>query len=489
MINSIKYFEEECINKFEKLENDFMKEPQKLAEYVLGLTEELHNLGLRMIQESLEEMNQMLRKSQKRLHHWVVESHEKKQLITSLGTVTFNKTLFTNKETGESEYLLDRILGLQKHERITEDALASMLTEAVQTSYRRGGEETSLTTDIEKQTVKNKIHALEFPKNKEKPETKKQVEYLYIEADEDHASLQFREKKGDLEENENHQKNNCLITKLIYVHEGIEKEAPKSKRSKLVNPYYFCGTSYGEENTVFWDEVYEYISNHYDLDKVKKIYLNADGGTWIKSGMKQIAGITFVLDEFHLEKYLTKLTSHMKDSREDAAEELRAAIRSKTQKDFEKIVERLEECLETETGLKRITEAKEYLLSNWTAAKLRLRHQDGVKGSSTEGHVSHVLSSRMSSRPMGWSIKGATKMAKLRAYVMNGGDMLKLARYQKRNMPKAVGAEYDVLSSTQIIQSEKNRHGELGKYVESINHSMSLQNRKIVYFNSQIWGL
>lgn len=123
------------------------------------------------------------------------------------------------------------------------------------------------------------------------------------------------------------------------------------------------------------------------------------------------------------------------------------------------------------------------------AAKLRLRHQNGVKGSSTEGHVSHVLSSRMSSRPMGWSIKGATKMAKLRAYELNGGDMLELIRYQKRNLPKAAGAEYEILSSTEIIKSEKNRHGELGKYVENINHSISLQNRKIVYFNSHIWGL
>ena len=123
------------------------------------------------------------------------------------------------------------------------------------------------------------------------------------------------------------------------------------------------------------------------------------------------------------------------------------------------------------------------------AAKLRLRHQNGVKGSSTEGHVSHVLSSRMSSRPMGWSIKGATKMAKLRAYELNRGDMLELIRYQKRNLPKAAGAEYEILSSTEIIKSEKNRHGELGKYVENINHSISLQNRKIVYFNSHIWGL
>ena len=109
MINSIRYFEEKCINKFEKLENEFMKEPLKLAEYVLSLTDELHNLGLRMIQESLESMNEMLRKSQKRLQHWAVESHETKQLLTSLGAVTFKKTLFTNKETGKSEYPLNRI--------------------------------------------------------------------------------------------------------------------------------------------------------------------------------------------------------------------------------------------------------------------------------------------------------------------------------------------------------------------------------------------
>ena len=90
---------------------------------------------------------------------------------------------------------------------------------------------------------------------------------------------------------------------------------------------------------------------------------------------------------------------------------------------------------------------------------------------------------------MGWSIKGATKMAKLRAYELNNGDMLALVRYQKHAISKAAGAEYDVLSSADIIRSEKSRHGELGKYVESISHTMSLQNKKIVYFNSHIWGL
>ena len=124
MINSIKYFEEECINRFEKLEDEFMKNPQQLAEYITGITSELHKLGLQMIRESLENMDEMLRESPVRKKNWVIESHTKKQLTTSLGDVNFEKTLFTNKSTGRSEYLLDRIMGLERNDRLTEDAKA-----------------------------------------------------------------------------------------------------------------------------------------------------------------------------------------------------------------------------------------------------------------------------------------------------------------------------------------------------------------------------
>ena len=220
---------------------------------------------------------------------------------------------------------------------------------------------------------------------------------------------------------------------------------------------------------------------------MKKIYVNSDGGGWIKAGIKRISGAVHVLDGYHLEKYMTKLTSHMKDSKEDAAREVRTVIRSQTKNDFEALVDRLEDY--PEAGIDRMEEAREYILSNWSAAVRRLKHKDGVVGSSTEGHVSHVLSSRMSSRPMGWSVRGATKMAQLRAYYFNGGDMLELVRYQKKELPKAAGDEYDILSSTQILVSEKNRHGEMGKYMDAISHSMSLHDRKLVYFNSHIWGL
>lgn len=55
-------------------------------------------------------------------------------------------------------------------------------------------------------------------------------------------------------------------------------------------------------------------------------------------------------------------------------DELRTALRSKTKQDFEEIVDRIKSCLEDEAGLKR-----GYILSNWMAVKLRMRHQNGAK--------------------------------------------------------------------------------------------------------------
>ena len=168
----------------------------------------------------------------------------------------------------------------------------------------------------------------------------------------------------------------------MYVHEGIEPEAPKSKRYRLVNPYYFCRVCDGKDNERFWDEIYGYIEAHYDLSKVKKIYLNADGGSWIETGKKRIRGLTYVLDEFHLQKYMIRLTSHMKDSTDDARKELYDAIRKQTKADFIKIVECLKDYLpqeRRESGIRRLEESRDYILSNWSAAKPRLLHKEGGK--------------------------------------------------------------------------------------------------------------
>ena len=438
MVNSVKYFNEVCIKNFLELSAEFAENPNDIASYVKKVTDQLTKLGQEIIKETLEEFDSIIKDSLERKEKWYVERTVEKSLVTSLCTVTFNKTLYKDKKTGEYIYLLDKVMGMTPHTRITTDAVERILTEAVQTSYRRGGDNVSIDeTDVSKETTMNIIHPLKFPEEKY-PTEKKDVEYLYIDADEDHVSLQFRDEKGDIHIGDNGYKNNGFITKLVYVYEGIEKEAPESTRHRLVNPYYFSGSSYDESNEELWDRVFEYIENTYDVNKIKKIFLNADGGAWIKAGNSRIAGITYVLDEFHMSKYLVKMTSHLEKhfSKDDV-------------KEFRKILKEI--------------------MYNWAAAKRRYADRKHVKGCSAEGHVSHVLSSRMSSRPMGWSKRGATQMAKLRAYYLNGGDMLELARYQEEEMPMAAGAEVEkIFSAAKFRERNSSKYGEIGKWYGTI---------------------
>jgi hypothetical protein len=103
-------------------------------------------------------------------------------------------------------------------------------------------------------------------------------------------------RKENLVQNAVGRKNNSLISRMVYVHEGIEPDAPKSKRHHLKNPRYFADVCGEKENNAFWDRIYRYICDTYEVDQIKRIYLSADGGGWIKSGMKRIYGLIFVTD-------------------------------------------------------------------------------------------------------------------------------------------------------------------------------------------------
>lgn len=496
MDNSVKYFEEVCINKFLEMSAEFAENPSDIASYVKNLTSQLVKLGQVILKETLEEFDSIIKESPERKKRWYVERTVEKSLVTSLCTVTFNKTLYKDKKTGEYIYLLDKIMEMAPHTRITTDGVERILSEAVQTSYRRGGENVSIDeTIVSKETTKKILHNLKFPEI-EYPKEKKEVEYLYIDADEDHVSLQFRDEKGDIHISDNGYKNNGFITKLVYVYEGIEKESPESTRHRLVNPYYFSGSSYDESNEELWERVFEYIENTYDISKIKKIFLNADGGSWIKAGSSKIAGITYVLDEFHMSKYLVKMTSHMEKfySKEDVKgfrKILKEIIRENTRDEFRNAIDYLQDYVSTDREKEKIADAGDYFLSNWMAAKRRYADRKHVKGCSAEGHVSHVLSSRMSSRPMGWSKLGATKMAELRAYYLNGGDMFELAKYQRAELPMAAGAEMEnVLSAAKLMKKSKSKYGEIGKWYNTIPYcELPLSVKKRFAIKNHIYNL
>ena len=88
-----------------------------------------------------------------------------------------------------------------------------------------------------------------------------------------------------------------------------------------------------------------------------------------------------------------------------------------------------------------IEETRRYLANNWEAIQ-RAFHDKNVLGCSAEGHVSHVYSERMSSRPMGWSETGCDRMLKLRCYVKNESDrkIIDLVEYRRRKQYHAASA-------------------------------------------------
>ena len=299
--------------------------------------------------------------------------------------------------------------------RITEDAVARILDEAVESSYRKGGENACITGgSVSKMTVMNKIHSLSFPKINSSPE-KKKVEMLYIDADEDHVSLQYMEKKGVKQ---------------------------------------------------FWDEIYEYIEASYDTGVLKQIYINGDGAAWIKAGTKSIAQSKFVLDKYHMHKYMMAATAHLKDSAEDARSEIYRAIYKKKKWMAEGIFDKLLAVTEKESKKEAVQEAKAYILGNWSGIIQSIMNKDENIRCSAEGHVSHIYADRMSSRPLGWSKTGADRMSRLRIYRMNGGDMLSLVRYQKKELPVIAGAEEVICSAQKMLVAESENKRRLGEMAD-----------------------
>ncbi len=484
MSTSIQQFNEFGIKRIEKLSEVYQMDFTKIAEYVTGITSVMVDFGLSLIAEEWNSIDEILHDRRDLRSEWYVVRTDETTLGTSLGEVRYHKTLFKNKFTGEYKYLLDELMGIEPHARITEDAMANMLTEAVDSSYRKGGINASISDFVvSKQTVMNKIHALRFPAS-EAPTEKRKVDVLYIDADEDHVSLQYLERKGDITDSHS----NTYMPKMAYVYEGIEANGD---RHELIHPRYFGGGYEGSKGvTAFWTEVFEYIDTCYDTAVLKKIYINGDGAEWIKAGAKLHASATFVLDKFHLHKYIIAATSHLMDSQEDARGEIWAAINSKQKWQAVEVFDHIIAITESESKRKAVERSKDYVIGHWAAIMNGVRNRKDNIHCSAEGHISHIYADRMSSRPLGWSRTGADKMARLRVYYFNGGDMLELVRHQKDYLPIAVGSESAPISASAIMESLNKNRNDLGSLADLPSYSIPYpQIRKMAAIRSHLWGL
>ena len=144
MHTSIQRFVEFGTYNLQKAIEKFIYHPEDMADFVKSVQQEVLKFGLDIISETLNDCNKFLLESKERKQKWHVVRTDSKQLLTSIGPVNFNKTLFKNKVTGKTTYLIDKYLQIESHERISEDAYACLLEEAVQTSYSKAGDNASI---------------------------------------------------------------------------------------------------------------------------------------------------------------------------------------------------------------------------------------------------------------------------------------------------------------------------------------------------------
>lgn len=413
-------------------------------------------IGLKILKGIYEQIEDEIYKSKARKDNFDVVKKQKRKILTSLGTLEYTRRLYKNKKTNESIYLFDEKVSLLKNKLLTDDAKIKVIEEAIDSSYRKGGINASVSDYITKMTVKNILRDITLPSKDYTVIKKKIIDYLYIDADEDHISLQ---KEDDSQE----------INKLIYVYEGVVPEAPRSKRYKLINPHYFGGICKNtKENTLLWEKVRRYICDTYDIKHIKKIYLGGDGGMWIKEGKNLFNNIEFVMDEFHIKKYAYKMTLHLKDSNSDAIDELYNVLRSKNIDNLYKFINKLYCYVKTTEDKNRLEESSKYFINNFDSIVKRLIRKEHIVGCSAEGHVSHLLASRMSSRPMGWSIDGANKITKLRLYRANGNSIYDLvkANTEASKIFTLKREEDDLVYSAEFIMSDINKHNKKVKGFE-----------------------
>lgn len=408
--------------------------------------QELHKQGNEILQQIcsnvLTIINDQIYESPARKTKWEVTRHDKKKILTMFGWSRFTKTMFKNQTTNENAYLLDKFLNFEGHTVVTDNAKAIILKEAAETSYSKAGSAIDNNSPLTKATVKNYVHELDFsePEYEEKL-VKRTVKTLYIEADEDHAHLQFNKKKGDIEISESGRKKNGIITKMIYVHEGCRPVGNQKNRNELINKKYFNSLSNSEDNDDFWARVSNYINATYNIKNITQIIIQGDGGAWIQAGLNHIPKSKFILDEFHLKQSLKKISRCAFDSSAEVYQCLLECIRDNDAIKFINAIKDIAKVQNKESRLNTLKRETYALINHWGPANARLNVDDEICGCSAEGHISHYLSKRMSRDPLGWSKKGATNIARLIEANLNGENIVDLIKYQKKKQKQKYSEE------------------------------------------------
>jgi len=422
-------FDESLVFSFQEVVKEAVSEVMAgkgMPAFQQALRNGLNRICCTIQQRVLELIDQELRDNLPLRKGWVIVRRDPKTILSPFGEVHYERTLFRNKKSGQHAHLADRLVGYKPHQRLDTLLEADLLEEAVDRSYAKAGKsfETHTGIRVSGQTVLNIVRKLQPEKIelKERIKVKKVASILYVEADEDHVP--HREKGVS-----------AFEQRLVYVHEGRVRVG--KDRYELIGKKYFTFPP-GTASQVIWDTIWRYLEATYDLEQTKYIFISGDGVPWIKAGAEYIHGAHYVLDGFHLRRAIFRAAG----ADEEKREALFGAVLSGKKREMNRLLAAFRQETEKESRKKAISEVQTYINNQWSGIRAMRKYDRLLVGCSAEGHVSHVLSARLSSRPMGWSYLGANQMAHLRVHRAKGVNLSQVYIEQSAQRKKGFTLEH-----------------------------------------------
>lgn len=152
-------------------------------------------------------------------------------------------------------------------------------------------------------------------------------------------------------------------------------------------------------------------------------------------------------------------------------------------------MEYIDKMLNSANNSKPVEELKTFMSGKWDAV-MRCLHNKIIHGCSAEGHVSHVLSDRLSSRPKEWSKTGADRMSKLRCYEKNYGreKIIELVKYSREQRKiKRTGTDNLKVKHIRMDELIRDHRNQSKKYIETVQATVpGITSRKIFNIRNQI---
>ena len=213
-------------------------------------------LGKELFSEIVTQIEKLVFEDSKRQSEYEAVRFAEKSLITKNGKAKFERRYYKDNETGENVCLTDKILGIDKGERIDKKVKAELIQKASEQSYSRAGKLVVPEMEISATTVMRNVRKndwkMEIKERKE--EEKIKAKNIFVQVDEDH--VKERNKKG------------CTISKIITIYTRKRtltkpERIPEVKqvRKELVDKFTFSGLY--KDTQEMWEDVAYYIDCTY----------------------------------------------------------------------------------------------------------------------------------------------------------------------------------------------------------------------------------